>query len=46
MERRRVLRDVLGLIAVCVAQRALAAASDYPSRPIKVIVPYAPGSMG
>jgi tripartite-type tricarboxylate transporter receptor subunit TctC len=45
MQRRRILRDVLGLMVLGVAQRALAVAEAYPVRPIKVIVPYAPGSI-
>jgi tripartite-type tricarboxylate transporter receptor subunit TctC len=45
MERRRVLRDLLGIMALGLARRALATPADYPSRAVKLIVPYAPGSI-
>jgi tripartite-type tricarboxylate transporter receptor subunit TctC len=45
MERRRVLRDGLGLVALGVARNSVAAGGDYPSRPVRLIVPYSPGSI-
>src|SRR5688572_18736979 len=34
---------LLGLAGVAVSPRLLAQAEDYPSRPIRVVVPFAPG---
>jgi tripartite-type tricarboxylate transporter receptor subunit TctC len=41
MRTRRIF--VMGLIAVAAAVAGAAQAKDYPERPVKIIVPYAPG---
>jgi tripartite-type tricarboxylate transporter receptor subunit TctC len=45
MERRLALQRLLGLMALGVGTRASFAADTFPNRPIKFIVPYAPGSV-
>jgi len=45
MRRREFLSGSLGLAAAIVARRATAAA-DWPSRPVRVLYPYAAGSAG
>src|SRR5262245_15576204 len=42
-QRRRFLRLVAGAAALPVASRVACAQSPYPSRPITMVVPYAPG---
>jgi len=45
MERRRALQRLLSLAAVAAVTPRASAAEPYPTRPIKLIVPYAPGGV-
>lgn len=44
-DRRRVLRGLLGLATGVAAIRSAQAQATYPSRPLRIIVPWAPGGL-